>query len=358
MQKKLFIYTIMMCFSVFLKAQDAHFSQFYMTPLLHNPAQIGVFKGSGRATANYRSQWGNILDKNPFRTVAGSYEAKIQVSKDDYMGISGDVLGDQAGPAKFSQFQGHLGASYQKRVSGGGKRGRYKRSSNDQYISAGFQIGVGQYTMDADKFWYSSQFDDVRVDVDYNAASGEATGAYNSNLYANLNAGLMWYALFDDNKSLYIGGALNHANAPTIRFNGNFTSNEVLKWRFVGQIGGEMPFSDELSLLPAFVIQNQGQNQQMLAGTHLRYNAHDWREVALRAGLWTRIANYNTTGKHVDALIVSSILEMDKINIGLSYDINVSKLNAVSNYRGAFEISVQYIQAERQRRNKVICPRF
>jgi hypothetical protein len=168
----------------------------------------------------------------------------------------------------------------------------------------------------------------------------------------------MWYAIFDDNKSVYVGGSLHHANAPSIRFFQNGTNFELLRWRFTGQIGSELPISEQLSVLPAFIVQTQGVSQMFLTGANLRYNARDWREVALRTGVWTRIANRNEKGKHLDAVIVSSVLEMEKMNIGLSYDINVSKLTAVSNYRGAFELSIQYIQPPARRKNKVVCPRF
>ena len=337
-------------------AQDPHFSQFYNAPLQMNPAYIGVFQGSWRAGVNYRSQWASVLENNPYRTAAVSYDAKIQVSRDDNMGLSLSVLDDQAGPAKFSQFQGHLGASYQKKVSGGGRR--YGRSKSEQYIAAGFQVGVGQFHVDANSLWFSSQYDAKRATIDLNAPSGEAFGDARSNIYADLNAGLLWYAIFDDNKSVYVGGSVNHANAPRIRFNSSSTEPDILRWRFVGQIGAELPFTDQLSILPAFVVQNQGVSQQFVTGANLRYNARDWREVALRTGVWSRISKYKEKGKFVDAIIVTSVLEMEKLNIGLSYDINVSNLNVATNYRGAFEISLQYIQPPARKRSKVVCPRF
>ena len=339
-------------------AQDPHFSQFYNAPLQMNPAYIGVFEGSWRAGVNYRSQWASVLEDNPYRTAAANYDAKIQVSRDDNMGLSFDVLDDQAGPAKFNQFKAHIGASYQKKVNGGGRSSRYRRSRNDQYIVAGFQLGAGQFRVNTNSLWFSSQYDPKRTSIDLNAPSGESFGEATSNIYADLNAGLLWYALFDENKSVYVGGSVNHANAPRIRFSTSTTEPDILRWRFVGQIGAELPFTEQLSILPAFVIQNQGVSQQMMMGANLRYNARDWHEVALRTGLWTRLANHKEQGKYMDALIVTSILEMEKFNIGLSYDINVSNLKTATNYRGAFEISLQYVQPPARRRGKVICPRF
>jgi type IX secretion system PorP/SprF family membrane protein len=358
MNKFLTLLTAILLTSGSLFAQDPHFSQFYNAPLQMSPAFIGVFEGSMRGSVNYRSQWGNILEDNPYRTIAASYDAKIPVSRDDNMGVSLSVVSDKAGPSKFGQFNALLGGAYQKKVGGVGKRSRYRRSKNDQFISAGFQVGAGQMSVNTGSLWFSNQYDATRTSVDLNAPSGEIIGDLNSNVYLDMNAGLMWYAIFDDNKSVYVGGSLHHANAPSIRFFQNGTNFELLRWRFTGQIGSELPISEQLSVLPAFIVQTQGVSQMFLTGANLRYNARDWREVALRTGVWTRIANRNEKGKHLDAVIVSSVLEMEKMNIGLSYDINVSKLTAVSNYRGAFELSIQYIQPPARRKNKVVCPRF
>jgi hypothetical protein len=43
-----------------------------------------------------------------------------------------------------------------------------------------------------------------------------------------------------------------------------------------------------------------------------------------------------------DAFIPVIKLEMYSFNLGLSYDVNVSRLNTVSNSRGGFELSLSY----------------
>ncbi|MFH1322164.1 MAG: type IX secretion system membrane protein PorP/SprF [Bacteroidota bacterium] len=39
-------------------SQDIHFSQFYQTPLIINPALTGSFNGQVRVLMNYKDQWG------------------------------------------------------------------------------------------------------------------------------------------------------------------------------------------------------------------------------------------------------------------------------------------------------------
>jgi len=47
-----------LCFSA--GAQDIHFSQFFETPLLRNPALAGIFTGDVRIQAVYRTQWASV----------------------------------------------------------------------------------------------------------------------------------------------------------------------------------------------------------------------------------------------------------------------------------------------------------
>jgi hypothetical protein len=49
------------------------------------------------------------------------------------------------------------------------------------------------------------------------------------------------------------------------------------------------------------------------------------------------------------------------LRVGLAYDINVSDLNQVSNYRGGFELAANYIIKIYKPaivKPKVLCPRF
>ena len=48
----------------FAKAQDPVLSQYFVSPMLLNPANTGVMNGGDiRAVAQYRTQWTNIVDK-------------------------------------------------------------------------------------------------------------------------------------------------------------------------------------------------------------------------------------------------------------------------------------------------------
>ena len=60
-----------------------------------------------------------------------------------------------------------------------------------------------------------------------------------------------------------------------------------------------------------------------------------------------------------DALIPVVKLKSDKLSIGLSYDVNISKLSTASAYRGGFELTLTYSDlwnAEKIEASKVKCP--
>ena len=124
----------------------------------------------------------------------------------------------------------------------------------------------------------------------------------------------------------------------------------------LGQVGGELPFNDNLSLLPAVIVMGQGPSLTSIFGANFRYTNRDWREVAIRAGIWGQGSNQNN-GFNFPSVIFTAILEMNRVNIGISYDVNAGQLAEPTNSRGAFELSLIYVHPA-SRRERVACPKF
>ena len=332
-----------------LQAQDPHLAQFYAAPTHTNPALLGVFNGRFRVNMNYREQWASIINNNPFRTMAGSFEMRHGVGRNDFLSYGVSVLRDEAGTSRYTRNQGTLGVSYMKKLSGG----RY--GSGTQFLIAGAQAGGGQHSIQGDKLWFSNQYDFDAEEVNFNAASGEGISNM-SDFYIDFNAGLMWYAVFDDNMSIYAGGSLHHINAPRITFFESGDAGQLdMKWN--GQIGGELPLSRELSMLPAVIVMGQGPSLNTIFGTNFRYTNRDWREIAIRIGVWGDLVNNLDSGLSFPSMIYTAVLEMGRWNVGLSYDVNAGALTAPTNSRGAFEISASYVHPA-TRKEKVKCPKL
>lgn len=336
-----------LCFNL-ADAQDPRFSQFTAGPLHLNPALTGVFEGQFRAALNYRTQWGSILADVPFNTFAASADFRYNLMKNDYLAVGLQAMHDRAGASQYTINRGGLSASILKQIAGGG------RYSAVHYLVAGGQVGFGQNSLNWSDLWFTNQYDPNSESVNTSTNSGENTND-KSNIYLDFNAGLVWYAVLDENLSFHFGGAMMHISEPDISV---LDGGEApLHRRLVVHAGGELPLSDNISLMPGAYFSTQSESLETIFGTHLRYSNHDWREVALRIGAWGRMANELEDGLAFESVIVSAFLEMEQISLGLSYDINISSLSPASNSQGAFEISLIY-KTEERRRFRVNCARF
>ena len=334
------------------EAQDPRFSQFYAAPVLVNPAMTGVFEGRWRVNAIYRDQWGSILGSVPFRTVGVSYDMRYRVVKNDYFAFGMSALRDEVGDGHFIQNRAYLNFSYLKQVSG-------SRTGTSQYLVAGGQVGGGQNQVEFNNFWFSEQFDlsiggfpNTSLDSRESSLIG---AAQNSDIFLDFNAGLLYYAVLGSNTSFYAGAAIHHLNNPEISFIEN--NAESINNRIVAHLGGELGFNEQLSILPAAIFMKQGVLTSWTTGANIRYQGNDRNEVGLRMGLWPHFSSTPTSRFYFESVAFTAILEMERFNFGVSYDITVSDLQEANNSRGGFELSLIYVHPE-DRRVKRIYPNF
>ncbi|MEO1437836.1 MAG: PorP/SprF family type IX secretion system membrane protein [Bacteroidota bacterium] len=334
-----------LCYSA--QAQDPHFSQFSAVPSRLSPALGGVYEGSFRFAAVYRNQWSSVLGGNAFNTAAASFDARFFGARNDFFSAGIAVMSDRAGEVQLSQNQVHFTFSYLKQLSGN------PRIGFAQYLVAGVQGGIGQQTVNFGDARFSLQFDGDAFNPDL--PTGENFGE-NSNSYVDFNAGLMWYGLFGDRRSMYFGGTIHHINQPDVSFSNNLSEPLFAKFGVHG--GGELPLGDQLSVLPGFLAMKQGPSIEFMAGGNLRLlRGNDYGDVAIRAGLWGRVVGKTGEFLGTDAAIVSFGLEYLSWTLQGSYDINTSTLEAASDNRGAFEVTLIYVSPSK-RRGELVCPKF
>ncbi len=334
-----------------VQAQDIHFSQFYLSPLNLNPAMTGVMNGNVRLVANYRNQWASVLKSNAFSTYSVSYDQKIPVGRYDYFGIGGAFWGDQAGESRFTTTTGKLSFSYSKRMGG------YRKKSH--YLVVGAQGGVAQRSIDFLNLRWPNQHDG-EGGFDPSRSSGENT--LNDNfLFADAEAGLLWFTVLDENNNFYIGGAFHHLN----RANQSFFEGEenLLYSRLTAHVGGEFMVSRNFGLVPGAIVMQQGPSFQLNTGTSFKFLLGNSRTdyQAFQIGGWVRLANRyqdeTSSGILADAAILSTRFDYNGFSLGFSYDINISPLSAASNGNGGFEFALVYVISGKENRN-VYCPRF
>lgn len=330
-----------------LSGQDIHFSQFYLSPLNLNPAMTGVMNCNIRLAANYRNQWASVMRSNAYSTYSVSYDQKIPVGRYDNFGVGGTFWGDRAGESNFSTLTGKLSLAYAKRM--GGDR------SSSHYLVVGGEGGVAQRSIDFINLRWGTQHDG-EGGFDPNLPSQENSFDRDNFLFADLAAGLLWFSVFDENNSLYFGGAFHHLN----RANQSFSTEaeDLIYSRFTIHAGGE--FSGRrgnIGILPGVIVMSQGPSFQVNAGTSFRFRmGRSAQSVqSFQLGAWARIANKVPEGILTDAIILSTRFDYDNFTLGFSYDINVSPLRPASNGVGGFEFALQYKICGPQNRG-VYCP--
>ncbi|HIA07453.1 MAG TPA: type IX secretion system membrane protein PorP/SprF [Flavobacteriales bacterium] len=313
--------------------QDIHFSQFYASELMLNPAATGNFRGDHRAVVNYKDQWRSVA--NPYTTYAAAFDMKIfsqKVSKGS-LGAGLSAFSDKAGDAAMGTAQVNLMLGYRSKLS------------ENSILSAGIQGGFTQRSINSEAMQWGNQ-DDGITGFDAGLPSGESYDFGNYS-YGDFSGGLMWnYSsnqktmTSNDGLKANLGVALFHLNKPKGVF--YTASDERLYAKLV--IHGQALIglkNTNMAIQPKFLWLHQGPSNEILLGTMVRYTLKEEskytgliKETALSLGGYYRMK---------DAFIPAILFEMANFSIGFSYDINVSDLSAASGGKGGAEVSLRFV---------------
>ena len=346
--KKIIISTALFCMAAFANAQDLNFSQFYELPLLRNPALAGVFDGDVRVQSVYRNQWQSVTV--PYKTGGISGELKFPVANTyDHFTVGLQATYDVAGDSRLSRLQVLPVLSYHYNLNGEG----------GAYLSAAFMGGV-----------VTSQFDPTRLKWDDQFVNGQysATNPTRQVLnrtgknYMDLSAGLSLTSPFGENGSFYVGAGLFHLNRPKVGFEIATDSVSKLnpKLAFNGGITFQTTDYSRISLYADYFSQSDkffsGGHQQLMAGFFYTYDVEQYSDETDKTAI-----SFGSLYRWNDAFIPVMRLDHHQFSIGLSYDVNVSKLKTASQARGGFELTLNYksfISSRAMGAYKMKCPGF
>ncbi len=322
-------------------AQDIHFSQFFETPLLRNPALAGIFTGDVRVQSVYRNQWNSVT--TPYQTGSFNAEYKKPVGKgDDFITLGGQILYDRAGTIALQSTHILPALNYHKALS----------ADKNSYLSLGFMGGWVQRSIDRSKVTTNSQYDGTGFNP--GLSDGE-TFPRNSYSYLDASVGMSFNTQIGENEddNIYIGAAYHHFNKATkVSFYGNPNYEMIPKW--VGSLGVRMNINEYGFFTLMADYSKQGTYQETLAGALYSWKLDDIDDpkYILHGGAFLRWK---------DAVIPVAKLEFKPYSISVSYDANISQLKQASRGRGGFEIALSYqksVDRENNRDNSVRCPKF
>jgi type IX secretion system PorP/SprF family membrane protein len=315
--------------------QDIHFSQTTRSYFQINPAFTGAFSGNIRAEINWKDQWQSI--NKSFRTFGSSAQfsfGKGNIRKPAFFAIGLQAFKDVAGDVEIGNTQ--VGATF----------ATFIPLSRNQRLSLGVQGNYCNTGLDPTKMQWGNQYNGLNFDPSLINGSGVE---FNGFSYGDVSAGIgYWYTKRDRNVSAgvpqdaKIGLAVYHINRPNYSF--GQSKEDKLRMRFVVHASALFSTQNEdLFLFPNANLMVQGKQTEVLLGALAKYrlkagsNTTGFNtEMSITGGADFRITNV------IDAFIPQIYFGIHYFDIGLSYDINISRLNQASNYRGGFELSLRF----------------
>lgn len=326
MMKKLLLLSIISGSSLAAMAQDVHFTQYFTSPLTLNPANTGLTVGDWRASANFRTQWYTVSD-NPYMSGTASYDMPIlrgKLPEGDAVGVGLMVLYDKSGTGGLQNITGGLSIAYHKSF------GMQKQHT----LSLGVQGYFTQKSINFNKLVFGDQLNPAMPEAYLQTAESFGNADVS---YPDFNAGLMYTGRANERTTLYAGFSYYHITRPEEKFLNSGTSVPI-NARYTGFLGGSFQMNDNIVLYVSGLYQNQGPAQEILVGGTVGFvlnpmHEDDVKNTILYLGSWYR---FN------DAIAPYVGFEFSKMQIGISYDVTVSKAQPMTSGQGAYELSVIY----------------
>ena len=293
---------------------DPHFSQIYAYPLWLNPALTGVFDGDTRVTANFKDQWTGITNGYQTTALSADFKATEKVS----LGLN--LINQVAGSANYNYFAAYGTFGYGIAVS----------SDGTKKLHFGLQVGVINRSFNPGLLQFEDQYNPL-IGYDPNIASGESFSSTNAFIFDS-GAGIYYYDADPDNLVKIFGGAsIYHINGAPDPFAAPGTKT-VLPVRFNIHGGLKIAASETINITPNIIYVRQQQNQIRAVDVYTEFKSNDGNSII--AGVTYRLN---------DAVVAAFGYHIKSAVIGVSYDINTSRLNSVTNGQGGIELSLNYI---------------
>jgi len=338
----LFLFVFML-FAHKADAQDVHFSQHFHAPIYTNASFNGLSPGMSRFSLNSKHQWYSV--NSPFQTylVAFDNSWKYKKTVPSFFSTSALLYYDVAGDADFSTTLFSPSLSYTFVLN----------RTFSSMLSVGIQPGIAQRSLDITKLRFDSQFDGYVFDP--NLPTNEIVDNQTF-MFGDIGAGIHYINFF--NLNTYAGGGffVSHLNRPIVSMKNSDEVRLDVKYTIHGEA---RTYIKSTVVLPTFYFAKQGPHNELLIGARAVINRV--KVSAMENNILFRknfLLGLYYRGN--DALIFYSGMEFQNYNIGISYDVNVSRLIPASQARGGFEISAAYIwQKSKKYGNKDIpCPIF
>jgi type IX secretion system PorP/SprF family membrane protein len=332
-----------------------------MSPMTLNPANIGNFEGTVRIGGIYRGQWASVIgSKGQYKTPSLWVDAPIITGfrKRDWVGVGLVFFSDKAGAGGLTHTAAKLGASYHLSLD---KKGNAYLTFGAQYGQAGRKLNTDLLRFE-EGYLNASPTDPDGYDP---TQAVDFTGKNKANSdWSDIDGGVVLRAKLNKRMDMSIGYSMYHiakgkyglvtsgGGGGTSTAGG--TSNDEIARRSVVTGLFNIKLNDKLTVGPSFIYQTMSGADEISLQALASYLFNTEKDIDLNFGLGYRLSGGDAVYPMIGARIKT-------LRVGLAYDVNVSDLNQVSNYRGGFEIAANYIvkiYKPAKVKTKVLCPRF
>lgn len=305
---------------------DPHFSQYFIQPVLLNPALTGAIEGDYRVSAVWRSQYNNTLSTK-------GIAAEMPTNKNINLGIN--LLNQSSADKAYNYNNAYLSVAYT------GAR------FNNHYVVMAMQAGVLNRSFNINNLQFGEQWT-AGIGFDPSAHSSEVFQKPNAFSF-DAGAGIVYYDATPDRKINLFGGlSAFHLTQPKDPFIAD-GEKQTLPIRYSAHAGARIIVSDLLNIVPNLLYMKQGQTVEKMAGAYVQINASEQTDLMFGANL-----------RFQDAFSPFAGVYYKGFTIGMSYDTQVSTKNVMEINRNSIEISLSYTwwRKNSMKTKPFYCPRF
>lgn len=319
MKKYILIILFLIVLLAGLNAQSYHFSQFFSTPLLINPANTGYIEGPYRLATNFKSQ--GMIGGSPYFTGYLSADISLmrnRLAEGDKAGVGMYIMNDQSLSGAFQTNSVGFSAAYNIILD------------EDGYYSLGVGLQGTYYErkIDYTRLSFESQF----TPQGYVPGSSIGESLPSSNMkkrYVDANAGIMYHANLE-NEAFFAGFAIYN----TMKHKENILAEQFkMPTRYTLQAGGRLDVSATGSFYFSLISMLQSKATETTAGIAYGILLSEDAKKEVDFGMWYR---------NKDALIPYIGYQTNGFQIGFTFDYTVSAGKTAAQVRNGYELTLLY----------------
>jgi type IX secretion system PorP/SprF family membrane protein len=298
-------------------AQDLHFSQYFNTPLLVNPANTGFNPDYDfRLGGNYRNQWANV--STPYKTMGIWADTKLFANRfeNGWMGAGISLMKDAAGSGNLSATTAVATVAYHQMIG------------YNSLLSAGFGVGYVSKRIDISKLTFDNQWNGKFFDV---TIPSNEPFAYSQTSYMDLQMGLNYAYFASENLYFNAGLSISHVNTPRETFYDPAVSNNRISRRYTAFVNSSIKIQNLWIVNPNLYISKMGNAWETVIGFNANRDLSGDGTNQFIVGLYYR---------NQDALIPMMGYQVNDLRFTINYDATISSLSSQNNTMGAYEISI------------------